>query len=306
MHSGHSHHHHDHHHGSWATKAGQAFLIAIIANGLFVLVQLLYSYWSHSTSLFADAIHNLGDVLSLVVAWIGNQLLKRQPTARTTYGLKKASILAALANVIILIFTCGMIASQALAHIFLPIAIDTYDVIWVASLGVLVNAATALLFWRGSHDLNIRAAFLHLAADAVVSLGVVVTALLVNLTGWLWLDPLAGLFIAIIILKGTWSIFTDSLRLILDGVPRHISVASVRDLLSRQPGVKDIHDLHIWAISTQENALSVHLWMPDAPLNDFARQSLSRTLLTEHHIHHTTIQVERTRECCQDTCKTYL
>lgn len=302
-----SHFGHEHHHAHHApTNFGRAFLIAIIANGLFVLVQLLFAYLAHSTSLFADAIHNLGDVFSLVVAWIGNLLLKRQPTIRATYGLKKASILAALTNVVILIFTCGMIAHEALARFMTPVPIDTYDVMLVALLGVVVNAATAFLFWRGGKDLNVRAAFLHLVSDAVVSVGVVITALFIHVSGWLWLDPLVGLVIAVVILKGTWSIFTDSLRLILDGVPSHISVSGVHELLSRQPGVKGVHDLHIWAISTQENALSVHLWMPEAPLTDDARQRLSEELLTTHHIHHTTIQIEQVAECCQDTCKTYL
>ncbi len=298
---------HEHHHGQDApTNFGRAFLIAIIANGLFVLVQLFFAYLAHSTSLFADAIHNLGDVFSLIVAWTGNLLLKRQPTIRATYGLKKASILAALTNVVILIFTCGMIVHEALARFMNPVAIDTFDVMLVAILGVVVNAATAFLFWRGGKDLNIRAAFLHLVSDALVSVGVVATAFLIHLSGFLWLDPLAGLLIAAVILKGTWSIFKDSLRLILDGVPSYISVASVHELLSRQPGVKGIHDLHIWAISTQENALSVHLWMPDGPLTDDARQRLSEELLSTHHIHHTTFQIEQAAECCQDKCKIYL
>lgn len=300
-------HHHEHHHEASANTFGRAFLIAIVANSVFVVFQLLFAYWSNSTSLFADAIHNLGDVFSLGVAWIGNRLLKRVPTKHATYGLKKASILAALTNVMILIFTCGVIAREAFARFFTPLPIETHDVIIVASLGVLVNAATAMLFWRDSRDLNIRAAFLHLASDAVVSLGVVVTALLIGLTQWMWLDPLTGLLIAALILKSTWSTFMDSLRLILDGVPRHISVDEVRTFLMTQSGVKAVHDLHIWAISTQENALSVHLWMPEETLSDEIREQLNAILLKKYHIHHTTIQVEKTQAHCQNmACKMYL
>jgi len=299
-------HHGTHAHSHVKPTSSRAFLTAITANGLFVICQLIFAYLSHSTSLFADAIHNLGDVFSLVVAWIGNMMLMRLPTDRATYGMKKASILAALANVVLLVFTCGIIATEAVYKFFSPTEINTGFVIIVASIGILVNAATALLFWRGSDDLNIRAAFLHLAYDALVSLGVVLTGVLLAWTGWLWLDPLVGLMIAAVILKGTWSIFTDSLRLIIDGVPRHISVAHVRDLLMGQVGVKGVHDLHIWAISTQENALSVHLWMPDDPLHDEARHQLSQQLRKKHHIHHTTIQVERTERYCDDACKPYI
>ncbi len=295
---------HAHHHETTTQTFGRAFLIAIVANSLFVVFQLFFAYWSNSTSLFADAIHNLGDVFSLGVAWIGNRLLRREPTKNATYGLKKASILAALTNVMILIFTCGVIAREAFARFFTPLPIETHDVIIVATLGVLVNAATAMLFWRDSRDINIRAAFLHLASDAVVSLGVVVTALLIGLTKWMWLDPMTGLLIAALILRSTWSIFMDSLRLILDGVPRHISVEDVQALLMAQPGVKAVHDLHIWAMSTQENALSVHLWMPDDTLSDEVRETLNTILLKTYHIHHTTIQVEKTQAHCQNkTCK---
>jgi cobalt-zinc-cadmium efflux system protein len=170
----------------------------------------------------------------------------------------------------------------------------------------LVNGATAMLFLRGTNDLNIRAAFLHLIYDALISVGVVVAAALLYWTGWLWLDPLVGLLIAIIILKGTWSLFTDSFRLIIDGVPRGIVMTRVRTLLNSQPGVQGVHDLHVWALSTQENALSAHLWMPEKQLTDAAREKLSKKLRDEHNIHHITIQVEKTEGHCEDTCTPYL
>ncbi len=297
---------HEEKHVHAAPAFNKAFLIAIVANGVFVIFQIIFAYIANSTSLLADAIHNLGDVLSLLLAWVANSLLKRTPTARSTYGMKKTSILAALANGVLLVFTCGIIATEAMYKFFSPSEIQAFTVMIVASLGILVNGMTAALFSRGVDDLNIRAAFLHLVYDALISFGVVVSAALLYWTGWLWLDPLMGLLIAGIILRGTWFLFADSFRLIIDGVPRSISVTSVRELLHGEPGVQGVHDLHVWALSTQENALSVHLWMPDEPLTDQARQALGMRLRKEYNIHHTTIQVERTQRHCDDACLPYL
>jgi cobalt-zinc-cadmium efflux system protein len=299
------HHHHDHGH-THQSEFNRAFLIAIVANSLFVVCQIIVAYTSHSTSLLADAVHNFGDVLGLVMAWVGQLLLKRSPTAFTTYGMKKTSILTALANGLVLVFSCGMIATEALYRLFTPIEIHASYIIIVAAIGIVVNGATAALFLRGSDDLNIRAAFMHLAYDALISLGVVLSATLLYYTGWLWLDPLVGLLIAVIILKGTWGLFTDSFRLIIDGVPRGIILTNVHELLSEQAGVRGVHDLHVWALSTQENALSVHLWMPEQSLSDAARDALIHRLRKEHHIHHTTIQVEQAEGCCTDACSLYL
>ena len=302
------HHHHEgshqHHHHDSGYK--HAFLIAIIANGLFVILQVGFAFLANSTSLFADAVHNLGDVLSLILAWIATRLTKRTPTDRSTYGMKKTSILAALTNGLLLVFTCGMIATEAIYKLFSPSVVHASSVMIVAGIGIIVNGATALLFIKGSNDLNIRAAFLHLMYDALISLGVVVSAALLYFTNWLWLDPLVGFLIAIIIIKGTWNLFVDSFRLIIDGVPRGISMEKVRELLSSQLGVHGIHDLHVWALSTQENALSVHLWMPDVDLNDKDRQELSKRLNDEHNIHHITIQVEKSQKTCADACVPYL
>ena len=176
----------------------------------------------------------------------------------------------------------------------------------MASIGIVINAVTAALFRHGSEDLNIRAAFLHLAYDALISLGVVLSALLIYWTGWLWLDPVVGLFIAFIILKGTWSLFADSFRMLTDGVPRGISITKVRHRLEQQKGVEEVHDLHVWALSTKENALSAHLWMPEWPLSDEEREKLSRELRQQYNIHHTTIQVERRKMHCDDGCKPFL
>lgn len=299
-------HQHEHGHAHVAPVFNNAFLIAITANGLFVVFQLIFAYIANSTSLLADAVHNFGDVLSLILAWVAQGLLKTLPTEQSTYGMKKTSILAALVNGLLLVFTCGIIATEAMYKFLTPSIVHAEAVMMVAGIGIVVNGATAVLFLRGSNDLNIRAAFLHLMYDALVSVGVVLAAFLIYLTGWLWIDPLVGLLIALIILKGTWSLFADSFRLIIDGVPRGISMASVRGLLGSQFGVHGVHDLHVWALSTQENALSVHLWMPDAPLSDQARQLLSRKLREEHDIHHITIQVERNQGCCDDACTPYL
>jgi cobalt-zinc-cadmium efflux system protein len=300
----HSHGDSHHHHGHNQTTAtyDKAFIISIVANGLFVLLQIIAAYISNSTSLLADAFHNLGDVLGLVLAWIATVLMRRAPTMKATYGLKKTSILSALANGILLVFTCGIIATEAVYKLFSPTEIHAVSVMVVAGIGIIINLGTALLFTRGSDDLNIRGAYLHLFYDALVSVGVVVSAALLYWTGWLWIDPLVGLLIALIILKGTWSLFTGSFRLIIDGVPENISWTAVSEFLLSKTGVAGFHDLHIWALSTQENAMSVHLYMPDEILSDTLRAEWVGQLRHEFNIQHVTIQVEKTVTECNDAC----
>lgn len=295
-----AHDHKGHHHGP--VTYNKAFLIAIVANALFVVLQIVYAYLANSTSLLADAFHNLGDVLSLILAWIATGLMKRKPTMKATYGLKKTSILASLTNGILLVFTCGIIATEAVYKLFSPSEVQALSVMIVAGIGIIVNGTTAFLFLRGSDDLNIRGAYLHLFYDALVSVGVVISAGLLYVTGWLWIDPVVGLFIAIIILKGTWSLFSDSFRLIIDGVPSSIIWSEVNDFLLAIPGVSGIHDLHIWAISTQENALSVHLYMPNDVLSDEARAEIVLRLKKQFGIQHATIQTEKTESVCNDAC----
>ena len=294
------HEHHGHDHG--VVTYNKAFLIAIIANGLFVVLQIIFAYIANSTSLLADAFHNLGDVLSLILAWIATGLMKRKPTQKATYGLKKTSILASLINGLLLVFTCGIIATEAMYKFFSPTEVQAVSVMIVAGIGILVNGTTAALFLRGSDDLNIRGAYLHLLYDALVSVGVVLSAALLYCTGWLWLDPLVGLLIALVILRGTWSLFADSFRLIIDGVPRSIDWSKVSDFLLTRPGVMGIHDLHIWAMSTQENALSVHLYMPNDALSDESRAQLVLELKKQFGIGHATIQTETTQTDCSDAC----
>lgn len=305
-HHGHNHDHKGHHHGHYqpAVAFNKAFLIAIGANAAFVVLQIIFAFIANSTSLLADALHNLGDVLGLLFAWVAHGLLQKLPTPKTTYGMKKTSILAALANGIMLVFTCGIIATEAVYKLFSPSTVHAVSVMLVAGIGIVINGATALLFLRGSADLNIRAAFLHLLYDAIISVGVVISAALLYLTNWLWIDPIVGLIITLVIIKGTWSLFSDSFRLIIDGVPRGISWLSVLELLKAEEGVEQVHDLHIWALSTQENALSVHLYMPHSPLTDYARQQLIQLLKHKHNIHHATIQVEQNLAYCDDACMT--
>ncbi|KTD59933.1 cation diffusion facilitator family transporter [Legionella shakespearei] len=301
--TGHSHEGHNHHsHSHDDVTYDRAFLIAIVANSIFVVLQIIYAYIANSTSLLADAFHNLGDVLGLILAWIATGLMKRKPTQKATYGLKKTSILAALINGALLVFTCGIIATEAVYKLITPTEIQAISVMVVAGIGIIVNGTTALLFLRGSEDLNIRGAYLHLFYDALISVGVVISAALLYWTGWLWIDPLVGLLIALVILKGTWSLFADSFRLIIDGVPRGISWAAVSEFLLARPGVKGIHDLHIWAMSTKENAMSVHLYMPDDSLSDESRAHLVEELRKEFGIQHVTIQTERTDTDCNDAC----
>jgi cobalt-zinc-cadmium efflux system protein len=295
-----SHAHHGHNHD--VVTYDKAFLIAIVANGLFVVLQIFFAYIANSTSLLADAFHNLGDVLGLILAWIATSLMKRKPTEKTTYGLKKTSILAALTNGILLVFTCGIIATEAMYKLFAPTEIQAVYVMIVAGIGIIINSGTALLFLRGSDDLNIRGAYLHLFYDALVSVGVVLSAVLLYWTGWLWIDPLVGLLIALVILKGTWALFSDSFRLIIDGVPRSISWNAVSDFLLARPGVQGVHDLHIWAMSTKENAMSVHLYMPHDVLSDESRVELVEQLRTQFSIQHVTIQTEKTDTDCNDAC----
>ncbi len=299
---GESHEHHGHSHNHGEVTYNKAFLISIIANGVFVILQIVYAYIANSTSLLADAFHNLGDVLGLILAWVAMGLMKLKPTRQATYGMKKTSILAALVNGGILIFTCGIIATEAVYKLITPEKVQAVSVMIVAGIGIVVNGTTAMLFLRGSDDLNIRGAYLHLFYDALISVGVVVSAALLFWTGWLWIDPVVGLLIAIVILKGTWLLFADSFRLIIDGVPRAISWVEVSEFLVSWPGVQSIHDLHIWAMSTKENALSVHLYMPDDLLTDASRAEMVAQLRKEFGIQHVTIQTEKIQNICNDAC----
>jgi cobalt-zinc-cadmium efflux system protein len=278
---------------------GSAFAIGIALNLGFVVVEIVYGVLAHSLALVADAGHNMGDVLGLLLAWGATFLARTPPTERRTYGLRSSSILAALFNAIFLLITVGAIAWEAIRRFGDPTVVQARIVIWVSVIGVVINTVTALMFVSGrKRDLNIRAAFMHMAADAGVSLGVVVAGFLIIATGWLWIDPVISLVIAAVITLGTWGLLRDSVNLALHAVPQGIEVAKVRQYLSGLPHVTEVHDLHIWPMSTTETALTAHLVRDiddcDCALLDQAAQDLNRRF----EIQHTTLQFETLDHHC--------
>lgn len=286
-------HNHPHPNGPQAARFDRAFAIGVALNVGFVLVEWVFGVLANSLALIADASHNLGDVLGLLLAWGAAALARRQPSPQFTYGLRSSTILAALANAALLLVITGGIAWEAILRFRDPASIDAPVVIWVAALGVLVNTATALLFMSGrKHDMNLRGAYLHMAADAAVSLGVVVAGLLTLATGWSWLDPVVSLAIVAVILVGTWGLLRDATRLALHAVPEGVDPAGVRRFLEQRPGVQEIHDLHIWGMSTTETALTAHLVMPGGHPGDAFIAELARRMDRDFGIAHATLQVE--------------
>ena len=294
---------HSHHHGSHKgchhepNRYNRAFLIGTCLNVGFVAIEAIFGFWSGSLALLADAGHNLSDVLGLLLAWGGSLLAQRPPTSRHTYGLRRASILAALLNSTILLLAMGAIAWEAIQRLSHPTAISGWVAIWVAGAGVLINGLTAFLFASGrKQDLNIKGAFLHMAADTLVSAGVVLAGVGILLTNWFWLDPAISLTIVVVVAFGTWQLFQESLNLALDAVPSHIEPAAVREFLVGLSGVTQVHDLHIWAMSTTDVALTAHLVMPKGNPGDAFLLHLSEQLQHQFGIGHTTIQVEQGNE----------
>ncbi len=286
-------HSHDHHHGRGAAGFGFAFALGLALNLAFVAAGTVCGLIGNSVALLADAGHNLGDALGLAIAWTAGALGRRRPSQRFTYGLRSSSILAALFNAIVLLIAVGGIVVEALNRLAAPEPVASRLVMAVAAAGIVVNGVTALLFLRGgSHDLNIRAAFLHLAADAGVSLAVLLTGAAILLTGWLWLDPLVSLIVALVIVIGTWQLLRDAINLALHGVPPGIDLEEVREHLGRLAGVVAVHDLHIWPMSTTETALTCHLIMPAGHPGDAMLAQLAQELHLRFAIDHSTIQVE--------------
>jgi cobalt-zinc-cadmium efflux system protein len=280
-----------------AQRAGTGFALAaflgVLLNLGFVVVETTYGVVGHSVALLADAGHNLGDVLGLAAAGVAALLARRQPSHRYTYGLRSSSILAALFNAIVLLIAVGAIVVEATGRLVEPEPVATGTVMAVAAIGILVNGATALVLRHGhAHDLNIRAAFLHMIADTAVSLGVVLAGAAILVTGWLWLDPAASLVIALVIVAGTWQLLRQALDLALHAVPSGIEAAAVRDHLASSAGVCAVHDLHIWAMSTTEAALTCHLVMPAGHPGDALLAHLAQELHDRFGIAHATIQVE--------------
>jgi cobalt-zinc-cadmium efflux system protein len=297
---GHAHGHH-HHHGDPNTM-GRAFAIAIVLNLAFVGIEFFYGFLANSTALMADAGHNLSDVLGLMLAWGAAILAKRAPNNRYTYGLRSTSMLAALFNAMLLMAACGGIAWEAVQQLLHPDPVAGLTVSVVAGVGILVNGFSAWLFMAGSKDdINIRGAYLHMAADAAISLGVLVAGVVVRYTGWNWLDPAVSMVIVAIIVYSTWSLLKQSLRMMLAAVPDNVDRAKIEQFLNSQPGVSSVCDLHIWAMSTTENALTVQLVTPAGYPGDGAIDAISKALREDFSIQHSTLQVRTgasEQECC--------
>ncbi len=293
MTSGHHSHAHHHHAHDGPRSYGAAFAIGTFLNLAFVVIEASYGFLSNSMALLADAGHNLSDVAALAIAWGASALARRLPSARFTYGFRSSSILAALFNAVVLLVAVGAIALESIQRLMTPGPIASLTVIVVASVGIVVNGITTLMFSGGRHsDLNVRGAFQHMVADTLVSVGVVAAGVLILVTGWLWLDAAVSLVIVAVILIGTWSLLRQSMQLALDAVPASIDPEAVRRYLAGLGGVADIHDLHIWPMSTTETALTCHIVMPGGHPGDAMLSQVAAELGHRFHIQHATIQVE--------------
>lgn len=306
MGAGHS-HEQGHAHGAGHSHApkdfGRAFLIGIVLNTAFVIIEAVYGWLSGSMALIADAGHNLSDVMALLLAWGASIAAKKPANARFTYGYKSSTIFAALANAALLLVAIGAIAYETIHRLSDPAPVEGATMVIVAGIGIVINAGTAMLFMRGrKQDINIRGAFLHMAADALVSLGVVIAGIAILLSGALWIDPLVSLLIVAVIAWGTWGLLKDSVAMSLLGVPKGVSESRVRGYLVGLEGVSEIHELHIWPMSTTETALTAHLVMPDGHPGDAFLREIGHELEHHHRIGHATIQIEQTGLHCRSRC----
>lgn len=286
-------HAHAHSHDHAPANFDRAFAIGITLNLAFVAVEGFYGWQAQSLALLADAGHNLSDVAGLVLAWVAALAARLAPNSRYTYGRQRASILAAFTNAVLLLVAMGSLLWEAVLRLREPAGTEGMTIIIVAAIGVLINGLTALLFMRGGKaDMNIRGAYLHMAADALVSLGVVAAGAIYLATGWTWLDPVVSILIALVIVAGTWSLFRQSLHLLFDGVPEHVDLAAVDAWLRVQPGVSDVHDLHVWAMSTTGVALTAHIVMPAGHPGDDELARIAHELHHRFDVDHPTLQVE--------------
>jgi cobalt-zinc-cadmium efflux system protein len=284
--------HHHHHHAT--PDYNRAFAVGVTLNVIFVVIEVSYGIMADSLALVTDAGHNLSDVLGLLLAWGATYLSGRQPSVRRTYGYSRATILASMFSGLLLLAAVVLISWEAFNRFLTPAEPAGLTIMVVAGIGVVINSITAWFFMSGKdHDLNIRGAYLHMAADALVSLGVVVSGFVVWRFGLNWFDPLISLLIAAVIFWSTWGLLRDSLNLAIDAVPRNLDPKAVRKWLSDQPGVEGLHDLHIWSISTTETALTAHLLMPVPPANDRFLHDLAHQLQDQFRISHATFQIER-------------
>ena len=301
-HHEHHHHHYDHHVAADNGQMRKILWTAIILNLLFVGVEAGVGLWQNSLSLLSDAGHNLSDVFSLALVVVGLHLVKVHSNERYTYGYKKSTILISLANAILLLVAVGVIIAESVHKLRNPAAIDGAVISWTAGVGILINGLTTLLLMRGQKgDLNIRGAFLHMAADTLVSIGVVVSGIIISHTGWFIIDPIIGIVIAVVILVSTWELLRDSMRLALDGVPEGIEVEEVMQAMRDTAHVTDVHHLHVWAMSTTENALTAHVVIDDEHEASAVRKALKEAL-HEQGITHATIEIESGNDCCDREC----
>ena len=298
----HSNHHENHHHHQH-DSVNRAFLVGIALNIVFVVIECGFGLWVGSLSLLTDAGHNLGDVAGLILVVLATRLAKKKPNKRFTYGYGKTTILVALVNAVTLLIAVGAIGWEAIGRIENPQPVQGQTIALVALAGIFINGATALLFMKDREkDLNAKGAFLHMAADALVSLGVLVSGVIIFYTQWYWLDAVISMVIMVVIVISSWRLLKDSLRLTLDGVPSDINLDGIRKYLLGIKGVTGLHDLHIWAMSTNATALTVHLVMPDE-METVLLSTINAELHSLFHIDHTTIQVERSPEAaCEQRC----
>lgn len=298
-------HHHSHahdHHAHEITNLNKAFIIGIVLNAGFVVAEFIAGFWYNSLGLISDAGHNLGDVASLVLAMLAFRLAKVHSNSKYTYGYKKSTVLVSLLNAVILLVAVGFILTESIEKLFHPRPVDGDAVAWVAGVGVVINAITAWLFMKDKErDLNVKGAYLHMAADALVSVGVVVSGIIIMHTGWYIIDPLIGIAIAIIIVVSTWGLLRDSLRLSLDGVPSGISYDQIGEVISHTSGVLSFHHMHIWALSTTENALTVHIVLRDMKEMEALKCKL-KDELREAGISHATLEFEHPECGCHKEC----
>lgn len=294
-------HHHDHHQFE-AYSLKRAFVIGIALNSAFVIVEFAAGFWQHSLGLLSDAGHNLGDVASLILAMLAFRLAEVHPTSSYTYGFKKSTVLVSLLNAVILLVAVGIIIAESISKFITPQAVEGSTIAWVAGIGVIINAITAWLFMSGKDkDLNIKGAYLHMAADALVSIGVVVSGIIIAQTQWYIIDPIIGFIIALIIIYSTWGLLRNSLRLSLDGVPEGINVNKIIQSISAINGIENIHHLHIWAISTTETALTAHVLIKDAQQMSPIKHQIKDKLM-EMGIQHVTLEFETEGTCYGGCC----
>lgn len=293
-------HHHHHHHSAQAQSLSGIFILSIILNGLFVLIEAGVGLWQDSLSLLSDAGHNLSDVFSLVLVLVAFRLAKVKSNEHYTYGYRKSTVLISLLNAVILLVAVGAIVIESIHKFSEPTDVNGIAVSWTAGVGILINGVTALLLMRGQkNDLNVRGAFLHMAADTLVSVGVVISGIVIAYTGWTVIDPIVSLVIAGVILISTWELLSDSLRLAVDGIPEGVDLKEIEQLLTAEEHVKEVHHIHVWAISTTETALTAHVVIDDLSHWHHVSEHIKHEL-EEHGVTHATLEPETEESHCHN------